>query len=155
MNTKRPVFTIGHGAASFGDLLPLFEQHGVTTLVDVRTAPYSKHAPEFTKAALEQHCRTAGLGYRWMGDRLGGGPGAAAPRPASPGPAFEGGIGELAQLADAGRVAVLCSEADPARCHRASVVAPVLEGLGYEVRHLLHDGTAMLHQPGLFDGLEA
>ncbi len=154
MNEKRPVFTIGHGASDFFGLLSVLERHGVTTLVDVRSVPYSRHAPDFVKATLEEHCRAAGLGYRWMGDRLGGRPGSGDREAVAPA-GFAGALGEIGHLSSGGNVALLCSEADPAHCHRSSVLAPALEAAGHHIVHLLHDGSAVPHQPGLFEPGEA
>ena len=68
------IFTIGHGDASFGDLERRMKRHRIQAIVDVRSIPYSKHAPEFAKAELEAIAAEAGLGYRWLGDHLGGRP---------------------------------------------------------------------------------
>jgi uncharacterized protein (DUF488 family) len=152
------IYTVGHGDGSFGDLQRRLALHRVQMIVDVRSLPYSRHAPDFTRPELEEECAEAGLGYRWLGDRLGGlpdDPGLLTPqgRPdydaiaASPG--FAGGIEELLGLARTDRVALLCAESLPDACHRATLLAPELERRGCEVHHIHPDGTASRHQPSL------
>ena len=68
------VWTIGHGDKDFDAVAAELSKHGVQTIVDVRSQPYSRHAPDFTKATLEEEAATAGFGYRWLGDKLGGRP---------------------------------------------------------------------------------
>ena len=136
------VWTIGHGARDFDTVAAALTRHGCQTIVDVRSTPYSRHAPEFSKAELEEAAASAGFGYRWLGDRLGGKP------PASP-DQLESGIDELAGLCATSRVALVCAELDPVHCHRDSVLAPAMVGRGYEVVHILADGDASLYQDHL------
>ncbi len=159
-DARLPVFTIGHGAAPFGEIEALLGGHGVQTIVDVRSQPYSRHAPDFNRRPLGELAAAAGLGYRWMGDRLGGRPTDPALLDAGGSPSWErirgsavfaGGLVELAELARGGRVALLCAERDPADCHRAGLIAPALEEAGFAVMHILADGSAHRHQPPLFD----
>src|SRR5688500_18225161 len=69
-----PVYTIGYGTRSFEELVGLLEAHGVTCLADVRSAPYSRFRPEFSKAALEAAVQARCIRYVFLGDRLGGRP---------------------------------------------------------------------------------
>jgi uncharacterized protein (DUF488 family) len=152
------IFTIGHGTAGFGDLRPILERHGVATIIDVRSEPWSSRAPDFRKQRLEGLCASVGFGYRWFGEGLGGRPrDTALCRPdgtpdydriaASAG--FVGSLYLVEQLAAGGAVALLCAEADPTHCHRSTLLAPALAARGHEVVHLLHDGTAAPDQPTL------
>ena len=68
------VHTIGHGADDFGAFERRCATNGITTIVDVRSEPYSRHATDFVKERLEQLCAESGLGYRWLGNHLGGRP---------------------------------------------------------------------------------
>lgn len=136
------IWTIGHGARDFDALAQALSSHGVQTIVDVRSQPYSKHAPEFAKRTLEEEAASAGFGYRWMGRTLGG-------RPLQPLDVLAAGLEELAGLCATSTVVLLCAEADPTRCHRSTALAPQLAGAGYEVIHILGDGAAAPHQPPL------
>ena len=143
-DTRRAVWTVGHGDRDFDDLARTLAVHGVRTIVDVRSEPYSRFAPDFTKGELEVAAASAGFGYRWLGDRLGG-------RPLPTASQLESGLGELAGLADAGEVVLLCAEADPANCHRNTHLAPALVARGYHVVHILGDGAATPYQEPLLD----
>ncbi len=154
------IYTIGHGDASFTAIEALLTGHLVQTLVDVRAQPYSRHAPDFNREPLTRLTAAAGLGYRWMGDRLGGRP--TAPdlldadglpdwRRLAGTPSFRAGIVELAELARGGRTALLCAERDPTTCHRSVLLAPAFVAEGFHVAHILPDGSLRLHQPTLFE----
>jgi uncharacterized protein (DUF488 family) len=152
------IATIGHGRAGFATLEAVLERHGIVMIVDVRSEPYSRHAPDFTRARLETLCAAAGIGYRWMGRHLGG-------RPADPAlldaegrpdaervaadPAFRAALDTVAALAGSAGIVLLCAEEDPGGCHRSGLLAPALEASGHRVVHLRHDGTAFPHQDRL------
>ena len=151
------IFTIGHGDRPFGDLERRIRDHRIQTIVDVRSTPYSRHAPEFAKSELEAIAAEAGLGYRWMGEALGGRPtdpallvdGLPDAARVTTGAVFRSGIEELLGLAQTSRVVVLCSEVDPTHCHRTTWIAPALEEAGARVWHIDADGSADVHQPEL------
>ncbi len=128
------IWTIGHGTESFDSVATALAEHGAQTIVDVRSEPYSQRAPDFVKADLEEAAASAGFGYRWMGRTLGGRP---QPTPQQ----LASGLDELDGLAATSHVALLCAESDPVRCHRDSLLAPALAARGYEIIHILRDGS--------------
>ena len=136
------VWTIGHGDRDFDDVARSLAAHGVRTIVDVRSQPYSKYAPDFTKGELEIAAASAGFGYRWLGDRLGG-------KPPPSEEELTSGLEELAGLVDSTDVALLCAETDPSHCHRNSLLAPALIKRGRRVVHILPDGAAAPYQETL------
>jgi uncharacterized protein (DUF488 family) len=98
---------------------------GVTHLVDVRTAPYSRFKAEFSREPLAAALSAEGIRYVFMGRELGGQPGGkpdyAQMRLA---PAFLEGIARLEAGREAGhRIALMCAEAKPQSCHRTKLVA--------------------------------
>ena len=152
-----PIFTVGHGNRSFGDLERRLAPHRIQGIVDVRSIPYSRHAPEFTKTELEAIAAEAGLGYRWLGDHIGGLPDDPAlrsggdPDPAKivSGASFRAGIEEVLGLARSSRIVLLCAEIDAAHCHRSLWIAPALEDAGANVSHIDGDGNTVTHQRDL------
>jgi uncharacterized protein (DUF488 family) len=156
--SQHEVWTIGHGATTFDDFERRIGEYGIATVVDVRSQPFSRHAPDFTRSTLEDRCADAGLRYRWMGRGLGGRPDDPALRTVEgdldlaavrSSPAFAGAIQELCAVASASATVVLCAETDPVDCHRSTLVAPALEAAGFTVIDILGDGTSRQHQPQL------
>jgi uncharacterized protein (DUF488 family) len=155
------LITFGHGTASAERITALLRGAGVTTLIDVRTAPGSRRHPHVARAELERWLPADGISYRWE-KRLGG---FRRPAPDSPDvawqeaafrgyaghmrePAFLAAIDEvLAQAADQ-RLAVMCSESLWWRCHRRLIADFAEIARGVPVRHLMHDSTLAPHPHG-------
>jgi len=150
----RRVYTIGYGNRDAERFWETLRGVGVTVLVDVRSAPYSRHRPEFSKRALQSEASRLGFAYRFLGAELGGRPEAptcyvdgrvvyARCRERAP---FREGIIAVAALATQDRTpCLMCAEADPANCHRTELISPALIDAGVEVVHLLPDGTLESH----------
>ena len=148
------VFTIGHGNQEGAAFVSLLRQHGIGTLVDVRSAPYSRYVPHFSQGALRGLLDDAGVGYLWAGDVLGGRPNDPACyrdgviRPGNVDyevmahqPWYQEGIARLMTAAQGGGTAMMCSEEDPRRCHRHRLIEPSLRELGITVLHIRADGN--------------
>jgi uncharacterized protein (DUF488 family) len=65
------LLTYGHGTETAEGTIGLLRGAGVSSLVDIRTAPGSRRNPQFARAALEEWLPAAGIAYRWE-KRLGG-----------------------------------------------------------------------------------
>jgi uncharacterized protein (DUF488 family) len=154
------VYTIGHGVAPVAEMTAALVRHGVALVVDVRSVPYSQWTPQFNREALERSLAAAEIGYAFAGDYLGG-------RPTDPTcykagvvpegeanylalvdyeevarrPWYRRGLARLVELARQRSTALMCSEEEPARCHRHHLIAQSLLGLGIEVRHIRQNGT--------------
>jgi len=72
--SKPPVYTIGYGARDLDDFIQVLLTNGIVYLIDVRSKPYSRYKPEFSKDALQCHLHEHGIRYVFMGDLLGGRP---------------------------------------------------------------------------------
>lgn len=117
----------------------MLEAHSVKHLVDVRTIPKSRHNPQFNSDALAHSLQQAGIAYTHRPD-LGGLRHArkdstnTAWRNASfrgyadymQTPPFAAGIDDLIHIAEKERVAVMCAEAVPWRCHRSLIADALL-----------------------------
>jgi uncharacterized protein (DUF488 family) len=146
------VWTIGHSTHPVDTLIELLRGQRIEVLADVRSAPYSRHNPQFRKEKLRASVEQAGLRYVWLGAELGGRPpeprfydvkGHARYDLVAETERFQAGLERLLTGAAAYRVAIMCSEEDPARCHRRLLVTRALVARGVEVRHLRGDGTVM------------
>jgi uncharacterized protein (DUF488 family) len=168
--TTNPVFTIGHSNHSAERFLRLLKGYEIEVVVDTRSHPYSRHAPRFNARALEAALSKDGVGYLFLGGELGGRPegeeyyddngrvdyallGCSVP--------FLDGISRLEKEIRARTVVLLCSEENPARCHRRLLVGRALEELGFTLRHIRGDGSIQIEgetnsgQPVLFPESEA
>jgi uncharacterized protein (DUF488 family) len=141
--------SIGYGDRPWTDFVTRLRRHDVRFLIDVRSQPKSRQ-PEFNKEALQLLLAEAGIRYVFMGDALGG-------RPEDPScyvdgkvdyarcellPAFRAGLGRLqAAIAGGHRVALMCSELDPERCHRSKLIGQALAKEGVELTHINRDGA--------------
>ncbi|WP_408066641.1 DUF488 domain-containing protein [[Mycobacterium] crassicus] len=133
---------------------------GVRGLVDVRTAPGSRHNPDSARDAMESWLPQAGIGYRWE-PRLGGWRRGAQDSPdvglrnesfrayASHmrSAEFRAAIDELLTGAAADQTAVMCAETVWWRCHRKLIADYLTLVRAVEVRHLMHDGKLREHRP--------
>lgn len=142
------VLTLGHSNHPWPDFLALLQANEVACLVDVRSMPASRRYPQFNRTAFERALAEAGIGYRFLGDRLGGRPkdtvcyagGAVDYARVAATPAFRDGLDELAGLAREKRCFLLCAERDPLDCHRAILVARHLAPKGFAISHIHGDG---------------
>ena len=165
-----PVFTIGHSNHSAERFTSLLRRYGIQTVADIRSHPYSRHVPHFNARSLGEILSNDGIGYLFLGGELGGRPEgeifydcdgrvdyALVGRSSS----FLDGISRLERQIRTRTVALLCSEEDPALCHRRLLVGRALEELGFTLRHIRGDGSIQIEgetdggQPVLFSETEA
>ena len=149
MSEDRIVYTIGHSNHTLESFLGLLNQAGVTAVADVRSAPYSRHAPHFNKDDLRVALRRDGIAYVHLGRELGGrsndpshygGPHVSY-RQLAKTDAFVDGLERVKEGAAKYRIALMCSEKDPLDCHRYLLVARRLAEQGIAIRHILTDGS--------------
>jgi uncharacterized protein (DUF488 family) len=150
--------TIGHSTRSLDEFIGLLKAHGVTEVVDVRTVPRSRRNPQFNKDSLLSSLKQAGFRYIHL-------PGLGGLRHASRASVntawrnasfrgyadymqtreFKDGLEELIRLAAEDRVAIMCAEAVPWRCHR-SLVADALSVRGIPVIEILSNTSYREHK---------
>jgi uncharacterized protein (DUF488 family) len=137
------IYTIGHSNHQAEDLIALLRQQGIELVVDVRSSPYSRYVPQANRESLARTLDGAGIGYHWMGDRLGGKPGGnvADYEQLRVSPSFRQGIAELVALATETRTTIMCSEGDHRQCHRHKLITPVLLDQDFGVLHIQPDGS--------------
>jgi uncharacterized protein (DUF488 family) len=157
------MYTIGHSRHSPEKFAQLLLEHNIKTLVDVRTAPYSRFCPWFNKDDLGFDLQRRQISYLFSGKLLGG-------RPSDPTlykgkklpednnidylhevdyeeimkrPWFNDAIDNLVLTAEQSATVIMCSEEDPADCHRHHLIAKYLLEFYPEVEviHIRGDGT--------------
>jgi uncharacterized protein (DUF488 family) len=136
--------TIGHSNHPIEHFVDLLKRGGVELLVDVRSVPYSRRFPQFSRERLARSLDAAGIAYAWEGEALGGKSGgsysAAAARPE-----FKDALGRLIARAADTTLCLMCAEKEPLDCHRTVLVSRRLAERGAAIEHLLADGSARPH----------
>jgi uncharacterized protein (DUF488 family) len=160
-STKDPewtIFTIGHSTRTFDEFVQLLEAYGVSMVVDVRSVPRSRHNPQFNKETLPDSLKLVGVKYVHMPD-IGG---LRRARTDSVNTAWKNksfrGYADYMQtkefteqllnlmlLAQENRVAIMCAEALPWRCHR-SLISDALVVRQVNVKHILTKDNAITHR---------
>jgi len=150
--SPRTVHTVGHSTRAIETFVSLLETHAIQLIVDVRRWPASRRYPHFNREALASSLNSNGVDYLWRGD-LGG---FRKPSSESPNTAwrvgafrayadfmlteeFEQIIRAVENTATTKRIALMCAEAVPWRCHR-QLLADTFLVRGWSVRHIMDDG---------------
>ena len=168
------VLTVGHSTRPLAEFIALLAAHSVSRLIDLRTVPRSRHNPQFNRDTLPGALEVAGIRYAHVAG-LGGF------RHTHPGslnmgwrnasfrgfadymqtPEFAENLAGLIEQASRERIALMCAEAVPWRCHRSLIAdALVVHGIRAEeiisaTRLQIHtltsfarvDGTAIMYPP--------
>jgi uncharacterized protein (DUF488 family) len=158
-----PLYTVGHSNLEFESFVELLAAHGIEALIDIRSQPSSRFAPQFNRASLRQALPPA-VRYAFMGDLLGGRPGASEfydeaghvlYGPLSRSPEFNRGLEMVERNCGHLRMALMCSEADPLHCHRFLLVTRMLAKRGWDpdrILHVLPDGSVRSEAQLAFQG---
>lgn len=151
------VYTVGHSSRSLGEFIQLLETYHISEVVDVRKIPRSRHNPQFSGETLHEALKAAGIKYLHV-------PGLGGLRHPSPDsvntgwrnrsfrgyadymqtPEFSENVEHIAELAKHERIALMCAEAVPWRCHR-SLIADALVARGIEVKEIISKTNSRIH----------
>jgi uncharacterized protein (DUF488 family) len=156
--------------------MDLLKKHSVEVVADTRSYPYSNYSPHYDRELLKGALINAGLKYVDLGRELGGRPkgdefydpeGHVFYDKVAATATFQEGLSRLEKGIEKYTVAILCSEENPAICHRKLLVGRKLTEHGVMVEHIRGDGriqsdndvTASMTptdgQTGLFGDAEA
>ena len=165
---KHPLWTIGHSNHCAEKFLDLLARHEIACVVDVRSIPYSRRNPQFSREKMRQSLSSRNIAYVWEGEALGG------KRNFRENPEFfdsdgridwkkvrrdESFILAMERLrTQVGKepTAVLCAEENPRNCHRLHLVSAAwVECCDENILHICGDGRVETHaqmvpQPELF-----
>lgn len=147
------VLTIGHSTQAVGLFIERLRQHAVTAVADVRSMPYSRRHPQFSREPLADSLQKADIQYAFLGKELGARSsdescyiqdkvqyGLLAQTEL-----FRRGIEQVLQDASRYRVALMCAEREPLQCHRTILVARELIKHDCRILHILIDGSLEPH----------
>jgi uncharacterized protein (DUF488 family) len=159
MTSVPVIYSIGHSDHEPEAFVALLQRYGISTVVDVRSQPYSRWVPQANRETLARTLKESGLTYIFMGDSLGGRPsdpslydaedpdGAPDYERVAAAPAFQAGLEKLFNLANEATVAMMCSEGDHRRCHRTLLITPHLLERDVRVVHIRPDGESVEARP--------
>lgn len=145
-----PIYTIGHSNHPCEKFVELLKMHAIDVVADVRSHPYSRYCPHFNSEAVCD-ALPEGIDYIYLGHKLGGRPrgqkyyekGNPCYEQIARAGFFRRGLDDLLKKCKTHRIALMCAERDPAKCHRMVLVAHELNKKGIEVRHILANGKLL------------
>ena len=148
------IFTIGHSSQTFESFLTLLREHAISAIADVRSSPYSSHAPQFNTGILRESLKGNEISYVFMGAELGARSNdrscyvgnTVSYKKLAKTSLFRKGIQRVEEGSKRFKVALMCSERDPTECHRTILVSKVLEKRGAEINHILCNGDLEPHR---------
>lgn len=157
-NEMRTVYTIGHSTHTLAEFVEMLQAFHIEMVVDVRSIPRSRHNPQFNKEELERSLRKHNIDYAHL-NFLGGlrhttqtSVNTAWKNASFRGFAdymqtseFAAGIEQLIGFAGEKRVAIMCSEAVPWRCHR-SLIGDALMVRDYDVEDIMSGKSTKPHR---------
>lgn len=162
MSDDGEIWTIGHWTCPVPTFLEPLDQAGIDLLVDVRAQPGSRRNPQFGSAEMARWLGDAGIGYLHL-PALGGRRGRQSVDPTINAgwqnasfknyadytltDEYRRGLAELITLARSHRVAIMCGEPVPWRCHR-QLIANSLVAQGWTVSHLISGSAPREHRLG-------
>ena len=152
------IYTIGHSTRTLKEFIELLKEYSIEQVIDVRTVPKSRYAPQFNQDRLKKTLKQAGIKY-FHSIKLGGFRHAKKDSVnlgwknfSFRGFAdymqtedFEEGIKELLKLSKNKKTAIMCAEAVPWRCHR-SLVSDILTHKKINVIHILSKTNSYEHK---------
>jgi uncharacterized protein (DUF488 family) len=152
------IYTIGHSTHAVDEFVGILHAYEIEMVVDVRTIPKSRHNPQFNKTELELELQRHGIEYLPLKEL--GGLRRANKTSMNMGwknlsfrgfadymqtDEFQQGIEQLIQLAQGKRIAIMCAEAVPWRCHR-SLIGDALLVRGVRVEDIMTEKSSQPHK---------
>jgi uncharacterized protein (DUF488 family) len=143
------IFTIGHSNHPFSRFMELIQKQDIQMVVDVRTRPYSKYTPYYSKKPLEEGLKEYQVKYVYLGNNIGGKPddpkfyhdGELLYRLLEADEKYQEGLKILLELARDNRIVIMCSEEDPYHCHRHHLISQSLLKNNFQITHIRGDGN--------------
>ena len=146
---KSTLYSIGHENKTIEELIKQVNYFNIQTLIDVRSKPYSKKNPQFDKLELENSLKRNKINYLYLGEQLGGIPSDLTCY--TKGKVDYEKIGKKDFFIEALQTLILasqqqinlvimCSEGNPAQCHRTKLIGEALRKSGIILNHIIRMG---------------
>lgn len=146
------IYSIGHTLQSVEEFYGMISKYDINCIIDVRSMPYSQHAPQFNKENLNLFLRSHGVLYAHFGVEFGARRDDCLSIMEKDGENcmqvnfelgiktdnFKSGISRLDNaLAQNRTIALMCTEANPLDCHRFSFISRYLYDNKYDIAHIM------------------
>jgi len=155
---NKVIYTVGHSTHPLDEFIRILDAYVIKEVVDVRTIPKSRHNPQFNEENLGKELPKHGIGYV----RLKGLGGLRHPAKESvntawrnasfrgfadymQAPEFAAAIEALISLAEGKRIAIMCAERLPRRCHR-SLIGDALLVRDIKVEDIMDEKSSRPHR---------
>ena len=145
LQKQATIYTLGTSTRGSEEFLNLLRNNDIELVIDVRRFPTSKFG-HFKKDQLSQLLAQAGIEYSYLGKELGGYR-SQGYRAFVDSDEFQQGLDQLERVAKQKRVAVVCAERFPWRCHRR-FISRELERDGWRVVHIIDDKRSWVPRQG-------
>jgi len=122
------IYTIGYGLKKIDEFIEKLNENKIKVLVDVRTHPFSRWNPKFSRPSLEAELAKHSIKYLYRGHNLGG---------LDENIDFEATIDEMVALSSLMGLVIMCTEGDYRSCHRFIMLTPAFEAKGIKVEHII------------------
>lgn len=148
LTAMNPLFSIGHSNHTQQDFIRLLTSNEIEAVADVRSYPYSRRNPQFSRDNLCASLGPRGIRYVFLGRELGARredpecyvDGRASYELIAQAELFQRGLERVCDGLTRYRVALLCAEHDPIIWHRMILVCRHLRGAVKTISHILRDG---------------
>jgi uncharacterized protein (DUF488 family) len=163
---NKTIWTVGHSTRTIDEFIALLKNYDIEGIVDVRSIPRSRNNPQFNKDNLEKVMPDAGIEYVHEKE-LGGlrHPSKTSINTGWKNKSFQGyadymrtsafshALNKLIMYAQQKRVAIMCAEILPWRCHR-SLISDALIIKGFKVVEIFEIEKFRLHKLTPFATIE-
>ncbi|MFA7354836.1 MAG: DUF488 domain-containing protein, partial [Sulfurimonadaceae bacterium] len=131
----------------------LLKQNQINTIVDVRSTPYSKFAPQYNRETLKKYLKQNSICYIFMGDLLGAryedktllfDDGKVDFKKVQETKNFQDGVMRLQKGIEKGySISLMCSEKEAFDCHRFGLISEFLSKKSIEINHIYPDKVVL------------
>lgn len=150
------LYTIGYAHHTQESFLECLLKYHINCIIDVRTVPYSAFHSQFNKEVIKDYLKQHGISYIHMNQGFGiikddrnlnTKEGYLDFTKLAKTQNFQDDVKRVEMGIQRGyTIAFMCAEKDPINCHRSTLVARTFYNKGYDIMHILHDGTLETHQ---------
>lgn len=145
---KKEIYTIGYSGFSLDDFIKCLKHYKISSLIDVRSTPFSQYFQEYNKDYLQKKLKSEGIIYRNYREEFGARQTNIEYYPNgyldfnlfTKSFSFLQGIEKIEKGINLGYVfALMCAEKDPISCHRNIMVGKAMAEMGFLIKHIHAD----------------